>query len=415
MTINETVETIQVTESAETITVIENGTLGTIGGGGDGNDGWSPILSIVPDSDRRVLRVADWTGGEGTKPATGSYIGASGFVVAIGDAVDIRGAIGATGAAGSNATNPNFSVATGAAGSSVTISGSYPNLTITIPRGDTGATGSTGAAGQDGASAYVYVAYADDASGTGFTNTFDASKDFIAVKTTTTPIASPQSSDFTGLWKNYKGATGATGATGAAGANATNPNFSVATGAAGSSVVLSGSYPNLTLTIPRGDQGLGGLNGLDGSNGREVALQATATHIQWSYVGDPWTNLIALSELQGEPGADAVLPNPIVYYEKQGAIANGTIDIFPVWPESGTIVGIYGAGLKSGTASANFILNATTITGLGSVSLSTTPGGTVNATANNVFSLGTSTPLKVTISSASSADTLFFWLIFNPD
>jgi hypothetical protein len=36
-----------------------------------------------------------------------------------------------------------------------------------------------------------------------------------------------------------------------------NPNFSVATGAAGTSVVLSGSYPNLLLTIPRGTAGAG--------------------------------------------------------------------------------------------------------------------------------------------------------------
>lgn len=70
-----------------------------------------------------------------------------------------------------------------------------------------------------GASAYVYVAYASDATGTAFTTVFDSSKNYIAIKTTTSPIASPQASDFTGLWKNYAGATGATGATGAAGTN----------------------------------------------------------------------------------------------------------------------------------------------------------------------------------------------------
>jgi hypothetical protein len=69
----------------------------------------------------------------------------------------------------------------------------------------------TGDSGTDGDSSYTYIAYADDSSGTGFTNTFNTSKDWIAIKTTTSLIASPIASDFTGLWKNYKGATGTTG------------------------------------------------------------------------------------------------------------------------------------------------------------------------------------------------------------
>jgi hypothetical protein len=37
--------------------------------------------------------------------------------------------------------------------------------------------------------------------------------------------------------------------------------------------------------------------------GRGVEFYVSDTHIQWRYAGDPeWTNLIALSELQGEPG-----------------------------------------------------------------------------------------------------------------
>jgi hypothetical protein len=43
--------------------------------------------------------------------------------------------------------------------------------------------------------------------------------------------------------------------------------------------------------------------GEDGTDGREVELQATATHIQWRYVGAPsWANLIALSVITGPPG-----------------------------------------------------------------------------------------------------------------
>lgn len=66
--------------------------------------------------------------------------------------------------------------------------------------------------------AFIYIAYASDASGTGFTTTFNASLDYIAILVTDHEIASPVVGDFAGLWKNYKGATGATGAAGAAGA-----------------------------------------------------------------------------------------------------------------------------------------------------------------------------------------------------
>lgn len=63
-----------------------------------GDSGWSPVFSVVSDSLRRVLRITDWQGGEGTKPATGLYVGATGLVSAIASGVDIRGAQGASGA-----------------------------------------------------------------------------------------------------------------------------------------------------------------------------------------------------------------------------------------------------------------------------------------------------------------------------
>ncbi len=56
--------------------------------------GWTPVLSVVGDGDRRVLQVTDWTGGEANKPAAGQYVGPSGFVVSIGGATDVRGAMG---------------------------------------------------------------------------------------------------------------------------------------------------------------------------------------------------------------------------------------------------------------------------------------------------------------------------------
>ena len=63
----------------------------------------------------------------------------------------------------------------------------------------------------EGEDAFVYIAYADDDIGTGFTLTFDANKDYIAIKSTNTEIANPVVGDFAGLWKNYKGIKGDTG------------------------------------------------------------------------------------------------------------------------------------------------------------------------------------------------------------
>lgn len=56
-----------------------------------GDKGWAPVFGVVSDGQRRVQRVVDWQGGEGTKPATGQYVGATGLVSDIADAVDIRG------------------------------------------------------------------------------------------------------------------------------------------------------------------------------------------------------------------------------------------------------------------------------------------------------------------------------------
>jgi hypothetical protein len=63
--------------------------------GSNGVNGWTPVLATVTDSARRVQQVIDWTGGTGSKPATGLYVGATGLTATIGDAVDIRGAAGA--------------------------------------------------------------------------------------------------------------------------------------------------------------------------------------------------------------------------------------------------------------------------------------------------------------------------------
>lgn len=67
--------------------------------------GWSPILAVASDGARRVLQVVGWEGGTGTAPATGLYVGASGYVSNIADGVDIAGGAGGGGAAISGGTN----------------------------------------------------------------------------------------------------------------------------------------------------------------------------------------------------------------------------------------------------------------------------------------------------------------------
>lgn len=59
-----------------------------------GDKGWTAVTAIVSDGTRRVIRIVDWTGGEGTEPSSGQYVGATGLVADIADAVDIRGPAG---------------------------------------------------------------------------------------------------------------------------------------------------------------------------------------------------------------------------------------------------------------------------------------------------------------------------------
>jgi hypothetical protein len=96
------------------------GVMGTIG-----NKGWSPILAVVEDGARRVLQVTDWTGGEGTKPDTGDYVGAAGLVALIGDGVDVRGPVGTGDVTGPGVSvvDENLAAWNGTSGSAIEDSG----------------------------------------------------------------------------------------------------------------------------------------------------------------------------------------------------------------------------------------------------------------------------------------------------
>jgi len=163
-----------------------------------------------------------YVGDTGPAGATGTT-GATGTIGATGAA----GATGATGAAGIN----GYSILSGAGvpSSGLGVNGDFYIDLSSDPRlmygpktagswgsgysikgniGDTGASGADGAdgaAGTDGANAYLYTAYADDASGTGFTTTFDSSKQWVAFLESTVVIVSPVVGDFVGLWAKYRG------------------------------------------------------------------------------------------------------------------------------------------------------------------------------------------------------------------
>lgn len=79
----------------------KQGPSGGIGEPGDsGLDGWAPIMAVIPDGERRVLKVTDWAGGEGEKPEAGWFLGPAGPVGQASQATDIRGEAGKRGELG---------------------------------------------------------------------------------------------------------------------------------------------------------------------------------------------------------------------------------------------------------------------------------------------------------------------------
>ncbi len=66
--------------------------------GVDGLNGWTQLLAVVEDGERRVLKITGWVGGSGDPPVlVGVYLGPQGPVRDISDATDIRGPAGQQG------------------------------------------------------------------------------------------------------------------------------------------------------------------------------------------------------------------------------------------------------------------------------------------------------------------------------
>ena len=172
---------------------------------------------------------ADLKGEKGDKGDTGAT-GATGAqgIQGIQGIQGVKGDTGAKGDKGDTGDTGNgisSIIKTGTVGLTDTYTITFTDSTTTtydVVNGEDGTNGTNGTNGTDGDDAYVYIAYASADDGTDFTLTFNSALDYIAIKTTTTPIAIPVASDFTGLWKNYKGATGSQGIQGIQGVAGTD-------------------------------------------------------------------------------------------------------------------------------------------------------------------------------------------------
>lgn len=271
--------------------------------GQDGDNGWSPQFAVVTDDQRRVLQVSGWTGGTGTEPASGLYVGATGMVSDIADAINIRGASGADGATGQDAyTTLGASFTQPAVGDQVAVTvansdwmaqggvyyipaagwyecfsiGSPTSIVLTNlydnpPNASAGATvnsgsalvagglmGADGGGGTDGDNAWTTLASGATMPAVSGTVVFSTSTDVNFV-----PIGAP-------IWVQGAGtlfvtSTGVNSVT--AQNNGTNGNASPGSAISGGALLGIGGYP--------GSNGSNGTNGVDGVDGTDGADGAT--------------------------------------------------------------------------------------------------------------------------------------------
>lgn len=203
-------------------------------------------------------------------------------------------------------------------------------------KGDTGAAGTNGTNGTngvDGVDAYLYIGYASDGSGTGFSLTPSASLKYIAVLNSTTEIVTPVVGDFVGLWEKYLGDDGA-------GSGTVTSVAALTLGTTGtdlSSTVANGtSTPVITLQVPTASAiNRGALsaadwstfNGKQASGSYEVTTNKENSTIDTSTTKYPTVNLL-------KTGLDAKIANSLV--DAKGDILTATADNTPArLPEIG--------------------------------------------------------------------------------
>ncbi|HRJ90087.1 MAG TPA: hypothetical protein PLX39_15525 [Pyrinomonadaceae bacterium] len=315
--------------------------------------------------------------------------GATEVVQAVRETIEVvaiaqQGPPGSTGNAGTAATISIGTVTTGAAGSSAAVSNAGTAnaaiLNFTIPRGNVGPQGDAGREVEIQAGAtHLQWRYAGDA---GWTN-------LVALSELTGPPGDP----------------------GDDGDAATISIGTVTTGAAGSSAAVSNAGTAnaaiLNFTIPRGNAGD------PGDPGREVELQTNATHLQWRYVGDvSWTNLVALSLLQGPPGnnGDPGLTERTVTFGIRETTTGDRADTAVILPFGGTITKwkLYSETAQSATLAVK--KNGTTISG-GTVSMTTSSSVTGDASGWSADTVAEDDVLKISVAAKSDDALLILVLV----
>ena len=231
--------------------------------------------------------------------------------------------------------------------------------------GSAGVDGADGVDGVDGDSAYVYIAYASASDGTGFTTTFNASLDYVAILSSTTEITTPAAGNFTGLWKKYKGEDGVNGDPGSG--IVWRGTWSVATsyvqydavGYAGSSYIANASSLNKIpgvdvewdLWVGKGDTGETGATGAAGTDGAQGPQGPQGP------AGDPGSGIVWLGAWNSGTTYvqyDAVSYNGSSYVANAGSLNKVPgVDVeWDLWVAKGT-TGDAGAAGADGTDGTN--------------------------------------------------------------
>lgn len=146
--------------------------------------------------------------------------------------------------------------------------------------------GQQGVPGQDGEDSYLYIRYASDTNGTGFSATPSSSLKYIASIVSSSNLGNPSSTAFNGLWMKYIGEDGAAGTPGTNGKtilitsgapdDAIGTNGDVAIDTTNWNIhapKASGVWPaGHSLTGPTGPPGTPGAAGSDGTDGADAYL-----------------------------------------------------------------------------------------------------------------------------------------------